>query len=156
MASFRPEIVHLGAAVSSNSPSSSGAESVTSLMGVLRPLSSQLLASLAEVSKGGLGGPISQSSVSRVIIINSASLSGKTRCSYGVMPSSLSATASSMPADTLLFMVVVLLLLKVRLRRFPGRSDERVDIDEGVDDDSEEGTEVGIDEAAGIDAVVGR
>lgn len=53
-------------------------------------------------------------------------------------------------------MVVVLLLLKVRLRRFPGRSDERVDIDEGVDDDSEEGTEVGIDEAAGIDAVVGR
>lgn len=61
-----------------------------------------------------------------------------------------------MPADTLLFMVVVLLLLKVRLRRFPGRSDERVDIDEGVDDDSEEGTEVGIDEAAGIDAVVGR
>lgn len=57
-----------------------------------------------------------------------------------------------MPVDTLLFMVLLLLLLKVRLRRVPGRSDVKVDIDEGVDDDKE----VDIDEAADIDVEVGR
>ena len=67
--------------------------------------------------------------------------------------SNLSETLSSMQADTLLF--VALLLLKVRLRRAPGRSEEKVDIGEGVDDDKED-TEADIDEAADIDAVLGR
>lgn len=54
-----------------------------------------------------------------------------------------------MPADTLLF-VVLLLLLRVRLRLVPDKSDEK-----GVDNDMV-GTEVDIDEAADNDAEVGR
>ena len=52
--------------------------------------------------------------------------------------------------------MVTLLLLKVRFRRAPDRSDENVAIDEGVDEDREEDTEVVIDEAVDIDVVVGR
>lgn len=71
-----------------------------------------------------------------------------------VHTSSLSETASSMPADTLLF--VVLLLLRVRLRLVPDSSDEKLGIDEGVDNDMVEDSEADIDEAAGNDAEVGR
>lgn len=70
--------------------------------------------------------------------------------------SSLSGTASSMPVDTLLFVVVVvLLLLRVRLRLVPDSRDEKLGIDEGVDNDVVDDTEVDIDEAAGNDAEVG-
>lgn len=51
---------------------------------------------------------------------------------------------------------MALLLLKVRFRRAPDRSDENEAIDEGVDEDREEDTEVVIDEAADIDVEVGR
>lgn len=153
-------MVHLGAAISSYLPSSSGAESVTSLIGELRPLSSTLLGSWVEESKGGLEGPISQSSVSFVIIINSVSFNGKTRCSYGTTPSNLSDKISSVvrkPRALLLLMLLLLvllfvlllvlllvimlllllLLLRVRLRRLPGRSDDSVeaeDVDKEVVD----------------------
>lgn len=60
-----------------------------------------------------------------------------------------------MPVDTLLF-VVVLLLLKVRLRLVPESNDEKLGIDEGVDNDMVEDSEADIDEATGNDAEVGR
>lgn len=60
-----------------------------------------------------------------------------------------------MPVDTLLF-VVLLLLLKVRLRLVPESNDEKLGIDEGVDNDMVEDSEADIDEAAGNDAEVGR
>lgn len=58
-----------------------------------------------------------------------------------------------MPADSLLF--EVLLLLRVRLRLVPESSDEKLGIDEGADDTVVD-TEVDIDEAVGNDAEVGR